>query len=73
MSEFKQEYEIVRYDPLALLDVSIDKQVIVVLWKQVEYRGILWGFDPLQNLVLEEVKEYDENLNPIADYSSILI
>lgn len=73
MSELKNESDIVKYDPLALLDVSIDKQVIVVLWKQVEYRGILRGFDPLQNLVLEEVKEFDENLNPIADYSSILI
>ena len=63
----------VKYNPLALLDVSLNKQVVVVLKKQTEYRGLLRGFDTLQNLMLENVKEYDETLNCVGDYSSMLL
>ena len=43
--------------PLAVLNKSINQQVIVELKGKRGYRGILDGYDPHMNLVLKNVEE----------------
>lgn len=47
--------------PLAVLNKSINQQVIVELKGKRGYRGILDGYDPHMNLVLKNVEETYEN------------
>lgn len=47
--------------PLAVLNKSINQQVIVELKGKRGYRGILDGYDPHMNLVLKNVEEIFEN------------
>jgi len=49
--------------PLAVLNKSINQQVIVELKGKRGYRGILDGYDPHMNLVLKNVEEtYESNV-----------
>jgi small nuclear ribonucleoprotein len=49
--------------PLAVLNKSINQQVIVELKGKRGYRGILDGYDPHMNLVLRNVEEtYESNV-----------
>lgn len=43
--------------PLAVLNKSINQQVIVELKGKRGYRGVLDGYDPHMNLVLKNVEE----------------
>ena len=43
--------------PLAVLNRTIGKRVIVELRSKREYRGVLDGYDPHMNLVLKNVEE----------------
>ncbi|OGD47994.1 MAG: small nuclear ribonucleoprotein [Euryarchaeota archaeon RBG_13_57_23] len=47
--------------PLAVLNKSINQQVIVELKGKRGYRGILDGYDPHMNLVLKNAEETHEN------------
>lgn len=47
--------------PLAVLNKSINQQVIVELKGKRGYRGILDGYDPHMNLVLRNAEETYEN------------
>ncbi|MGQ9587769.1 MAG: LSM domain-containing protein [Thermoplasmata archaeon] len=47
--------------PLAVLNKSINQQVIVELKGKRGYRGILDGYDPHMNLVLKNVEEIFDN------------
>jgi small nuclear ribonucleoprotein len=49
--------------PLAVLNKSINSQVIVELKGKRGYRGVLDGYDPHMNLVLKNVEEtYESNV-----------
>lgn len=47
--------------PLAVLNKSINQQVIVELKGKRGYRGVLDGYDPHMNLVLKNAEEIFEN------------
>jgi len=47
--------------PLAVLNKSINQQVIVELKGKRGYRGILDGYDPHMNLVLKNAEEIYDN------------
>jgi len=47
--------------PLAVLNKSINQQVIVELKGKRGYRGVLDGYDPHMNLVLKNAEETYEN------------
>ncbi|OGS56315.1 MAG: small nuclear ribonucleoprotein [Euryarchaeota archaeon RBG_19FT_COMBO_56_21] len=47
--------------PLAVLNKSINQQVIVELKGKRGYRGILDGYDPHMNLVLKNAEETHDN------------
>lgn len=47
--------------PLAVLNKSINQQVIVELKGKRGYRGILDGYDPHMNLVLKNAEETHES------------
>jgi small nuclear ribonucleoprotein len=47
--------------PLAVLNKSINQQVIVELKGKRGYRGILDGYDPHMNLVLRNAEEIHDN------------
>ena len=47
--------------PLAVLNKSINQQVIVELKGKRGYRGVLDGYDPHMNLVLKNAEETFEN------------
>lgn len=47
--------------PLAVLNKSINQQVIVELKGKRGYRGILDGYDPHMNLVLRNAEEIQDN------------
>ncbi|MDH3365496.1 MAG: small nuclear ribonucleoprotein [Thermoplasmata archaeon] len=47
--------------PLAVLNKSINHQVIVELKGKRGYRGILDGYDPHMNLVLKNAEEIQDN------------
>lgn len=47
--------------PLAILNKSINQQVIVELKGKRGYRGILDGYDPHMNLVLKNAEETHES------------
>ena len=47
--------------PLAVLNKSINQQVIVELKGKRGYRGILDGYDPHMNLVLKNAEEIHED------------
>ena len=47
--------------PLAVLNKSINQQVIVELKGKRGYRGVLDGYDPHMNLVLRNAEETFEN------------
>jgi small nuclear ribonucleoprotein len=44
--------------PLNVLNKSLNKKVLVELKANREYRGILGGYDPHMNLVLNNAEEY---------------
>jgi len=44
--------------PLGVLNQAINKQVIVELKANREYRGILDGYDPHMNLVIKNAEEF---------------
>jgi len=46
--------------PLNVLNLSMNKRVIVELKAKREYRGILDGYDPHMNLVLRTVEEVQD-------------
>lgn len=47
--------------PLAVLNKSINQQVIVELKGKRGYRGVLDGYDPHMNLVLKNAEEIVDN------------
>ncbi|MCX6657307.1 MAG: small nuclear ribonucleoprotein [Euryarchaeota archaeon] len=58
--------------PLAVLNKSINQQVIVELKGKRGYRGVLDGYDPHMNLVLKNVEETYEN-NVVRKMESTIV
>jgi|GEM_PF-828033 len=58
--------------PLAVLNKSINQQVIVELKAKRSYRGILEGYDPHMNIVLKNAEEVFEG-NVIRKLESTIV
>ena len=58
--------------PLSTLQKSINKQVLVKLKNDTEYRGKLSNIDMYMNLIMTDAKEM-LNGKPVANYSRVIL
>ncbi len=58
--------------PLTVLQKSINKNVVVRLKNDIEYRGRMSNVDSYMNLILEDAEEFNSNTH-LANYGLVII
>jgi small nuclear ribonucleoprotein len=58
--------------PITALQKAINKQVVVRLKSDIEYKGKMCNIDPYMNLILIDAEEYSKN-TLLANYGKVVI